>query len=366
MTELVIFGNAQQEFWRREFQAKVIPKTGNYLEEIQNLVDSGIMPIVQIGQNPAEIAELMKFPKKSLVIHLYADETYRVKNNIRVMRLPATYKILRSYPTPRIRIQNIFYSTISSFLDIKNSKFKISNSNFVRFWAAGMVMSLRQVSIRILGILFRKSSIVCPLGYTDIFCISFLNYKDYQLQETSAENESLFLITEKNIQDILQNKKNTICFVGQRGNIAREIAVEEISKTPNSIVIVRDRFGGSIGFNGSTDKTGIEYLKIMLESKFTICPPGNYSGYSFRLMESLLCFTYPIINNYPLTDPLFTNPVHAFENKYFPKTWRKLISNVLTQDFSNVSRNIQIARFDLQKKVDILKFELNNLQRLRN
>ena len=108
MTELVIFGNAQQEFWRREFQAKVIPKTGNYLEEIQNLVDSGIMPIVQIGQNPAEIAELMKFPKKSLVIHLYADETYRVKNNIRVMRLPATYKILRSYPTPRIRIQNIF------------------------------------------------------------------------------------------------------------------------------------------------------------------------------------------------------------------------------------------------------------------
>ena len=361
MTELVIFGNAQQEFWRREFKAKVIPKTGNYLEEIQRLVVSGIKPIVQVGQNPAEITELMKFPKKSLVIHLYADETYRVKNNIRVMRLPATYQILRSYPIPRIRIQNIFYSTICSFLDMKNSKFKISNRNFVKFWAAGMVMSLRQVSIRILGILFRKPSMACPLGYTDIFCISFLNYKDYQFEDTSAKNESLFLISNKNAQNILQNKKTTICFVGQRGNIAREIAVEEISKTPNSILIVRDRFGGSIGFNGSTDKTGTEYLKTMLESKFTICPPGNYSGYSFRLMESLMCFTYPIINNFPLTDPLFTNPLHTFETKYFLKTWRKLISKILAQDFSNVSRTVQIARLEMQKEVDILKFQLNDL-----
>jgi len=103
MGELVIFGSAQQEFWRREFKAKFLPKSGNRLDEMWRLIEAGIRPIVQIGQNPAEIIAMKGFPKDSLIIHLYADETYRIDTSIKLMKLPAAYKILRSYPNPKCK-----------------------------------------------------------------------------------------------------------------------------------------------------------------------------------------------------------------------------------------------------------------------
>jgi hypothetical protein len=167
-------------------------------------------------------------------------------------------------------------------------------------------------------------------------------------------NESLFLIKENTFGKVLKDKESILCFVGQRGNIEREMAVAQTLRIQNSQIIIRDKFGGSLGFNDSTSNTGNEYLKVMLNSRFSLCPPGNYSGFSFRLMESLICGTYPISKNYALTDPFFINPIPVLQENYVPNSWKKLIANSVYKAESDVNQRIESGR-------NFLKNELNNL-----
>ena len=362
MDNLVVFGNAQKEFWRREFQAKIFPKTGNYLNEIQKLIDVGIRPIVQIGQNSEEIVELQGFPKNSLIVHLYADETYQISNNIKLIRLPAAYKILRSYPISRIRILGLLYSLASCFLDIFNSGNKLSIKKVIRYWAAGIVMASRQIQIKLLENVNRKTSISFLLGYTDIFCNSYITAIHNGFEEDIDDGASLFSISGSTLDKIIQSKEFDLCFIGQRGNIVREMAVNQSLKFANSRIVIRDKFGGSLGFNDSTAHTGIEYLELLLKSRFNLCPPGNYSGYSFRIMESLICATYPIVNNYPLTDPFFTNPIQILQTTKSFKSWKTLIASKVDENEADINENVERGRLFLEKEVKNLLLELKGLQ----
>jgi len=364
MSELVIFGSAQQEFWRREFKAKFLPKSGNYLDEMQRLIEGGIRPIVQIGQNPEEIIALKRFPKDSLIIHLYADETYRINTSIKLMKLPATYKILRSYPIPKLQILGIFFSFYSLLLDVLNSRTRLNVKNLAVFWAAGIVMASRQVQIKFLEKYYRKVSIPISLGYTDIFCNSYVNFMNGNFHEPLDVNESLFQIKKTTLAKVLKGKESYLCFVGQRGNIEREIAVAQSLRMQNSQIIIRDKFGGSLGFNDSTSVTGNQYLKLMLNSRFSLCPPGNYSGFSFRLMESLICGTYPIVKNYALTDPFFINPIPVLQENYVPKSWKNLIANSVDKAEADVNQRIESGRNFLKKELNNLHEDLQVLQRL--
>lgn len=365
MNNLVVFGNSQQEFWRREFQAKILPKTGNYLIEIQELIDSGIRPIVQIGQNCEEIVELQEFPKNSLIVHLYADETYLVTNNIKLIRLPSAYKILRSYPIPRIQILGIFSSLVSSLMDAFNSRKKPSKKKLIRYWAAGIVMASRQILIKLLETVYRRESISFLLGYTDIFCESYTSAIKNRFEKVINDATSLFSISDSTLNKIIKSKEFDLCFVGQRGNIVREIAVEQSLGVKNSRIVIRDKFGGSFGFNDSTVDTGTEYLEILLNSRFNLCPPGNYSGFSFRIMESLICATYPIINNHPLTDPFFTNPLQLLQAKKIPRSWKMLISSELDKVEVDINQNVESGRLFLEEELNNLLLRLNALQRSR-
>ena len=362
MNNLVVFGNSQQEFWRREFQAKILPKTGNYLIEIQKLIDVGIRPIVQIGQNSEEIVELQRFPKNSLIVHLYADETYQISNNIKLIRLPAAYKILRPYPISKLQIMSILHSHISSFLDVFNSEKQLSITRLIRYWAAGIVMASRQIQIKLLENVNRKTSISFLLGYTDIFCNSYITAIHNGFEEDIDDVTSLFSISGSTLNKIVKSKEFDLCFVGQRGNIVREMAVNQSLKIANSRIIIRDKFGGSLGFNDSTVNTGIEYLEIMLKSRFNLCPPGNYSGYSFRIMESLICATYPIVNNYPLTDPFFTNPSQVIQTTKSFKSWKTLIASKVDENEADINENVKRGRLFLEKEVKNLLLELKGLQ----
>ena len=49
MNNLIVFGNAEKEYWRRELGATVFPKTSGYLVQIQSYIEQGIRPIVQLG-----------------------------------------------------------------------------------------------------------------------------------------------------------------------------------------------------------------------------------------------------------------------------------------------------------------------------
>lgn len=85
-------------------------------------------------------------------------------------------------------------------------------------------------------------------------------------------------------------KKYLWSFVGQVQNPFRQQAVEVLSKMDDGYL------KGISGFGGYTPD-GMdyqEYLDIMCQSKFVICPAGSMSVDSFRLYEAMECGAIPI------------------------------------------------------------------------
>jgi len=82
-------------------------------------------------------------------------------------------------------------------------------------------------------------------------------------------------------------------------------------------------------------------------------------------MESLICATYPIVNNYPLTDPFFTSPIQVLQTTRTPKSWKALISSIVEKDEADVNQNVEIGRFFLEKEVNNLLLQLKVLKSTR-
>lgn len=79
-------------------------------------------------------------------------------------------------------------------------------------------------------------------------------------------------------------------FIGQNQNQFRNRAIEEMSKMPAGYLKVISGFGGYC--DDGTEYQ--EYLDIMCQSKFVICPSGSMSVDSFRVYEAIECGAIPI------------------------------------------------------------------------
>lgn len=84
-------------------------------------------------------------------------------------------------------------------------------------------------------------------------------------------------------------KKYLWSFVGQVQNPFRQKCVEVLKGLPDGFLHIVPQFGGGEG--------GIEYqeyLDIMCQSKYVICPAGSMCVDSFRLYEAIECGAVPI------------------------------------------------------------------------
>lgn len=84
-------------------------------------------------------------------------------------------------------------------------------------------------------------------------------------------------------------KKYLWSFVGQVQNPFRQACVDVLKTLPDGFLHVADAFGG--------EKNGIEYqeyLDIMCQSYYVICPAGSMCVDSFRLYEAIECGAIPI------------------------------------------------------------------------
>lgn len=87
-------------------------------------------------------------------------------------------------------------------------------------------------------------------------------------------------------------KKYLYSFVGQSQNPFRQDCIEVLSTMPNRFLFVADMFGGY----GEVNIEYQEYLDIMCQSQFVLCPSGSMCTDSFRLYESILCGAIPIVD----------------------------------------------------------------------
>lgn len=111
-------------------------------------------------------------------------------------------------------------------------------------------------------------------------------------------------------------KKYLWSFVGQVQNPFRQQCVNVLKKMPDGFLRTTSKFGGvckdAIGYQ--------EYLDIMCQSKYVICPSGSFVPESFRLYEAMECGAIPI------TDA--RSPAHEKDFNYWNEVYpqHKLIT----------------------------------------
>jgi hypothetical protein len=362
MNNLIVFGNAEKEYWRRELGATVFPKTSGYLVQIQSYIEQGIRPIVQVGSGKEELEELTIFPRNSIIASLYADETYSPKSNQDLLNADSIFLVIRSYSLPKYSLIKVMKSFVQGLLDLSSNLSFPNSLKFFNLCSAGLVMALRQKKIGKLEKKLEKNSIAIPFGYTDLFCQSFISFLT---DNFGIELKPEVSLLSSEVSEILSkgeaNRKFRFGFIGQRGNLARNFAINSV-RTKNSILVERDHYGGTLGGNEATRATGIEYIEVLTKSTSFLCPPGNYSGHSFRILESLICGALPIVSSNVITDPLFQDPTGLNGNSHVIYSWKKRIREHELLNSSQINDLLQEARIKHAEQIQSSKLHLQKFQ----
>ncbi len=87
-----------------------------------------------------------------------------------------------------------------------------------------------------------------------------------------------------------QEKKYNWSFIGQVNNPFRQQCVEVLRGLPDGFLQEVELFGG----NGENGMEYQEYLDILCQSKYVICPAGRNTAETFRLYEAMECGAIPI------------------------------------------------------------------------
>ena len=341
--KLIVFAKSEFFFWEHEFQAIIYKPEETDLDRILEIIYSGIRPIVQLNGSPSDFELLDRLPRKSILVHLNSDETYNPKFNKKVIKSSSVAAILRSYPLPNMKPILILKGILILTLYVLKSFF---SKNFLSRFSVvihGIVMAKRQIHIKFWEVLRKKITIKVPLGYTDLF------YENFQQQFHSVTSKSLFSGNE----NLFKEKKQGVVFIGLKGNIFRQEVINaclEVIPDSYSYVKIRKAFGGFIGPHGSNEKEGREYFDVLRKSSLSICPPGNYSGITFRFAESIACRVLPVSFNFVPSDPLFSK--RSSLNLNFMSTLN------LKKTFSYIARLEEEAIFNF--------FELEKASFLKN
>lgn len=127
-------------------------------------------------------------------------------------------------------------------------------------------------------------------------------WTQYYSANKSEIKERLLLGAPNRIKDYKINtnlpKKYLWSFVGQVQNPFRQACVEAAKKIPDGYLHIAGAFGGQV--NGVDYQ---EYLDIMCQSKFVLCPAGSMSADSFRVYEAMECGAIPIADIRAPRDP---------------------------------------------------------------
>lgn len=94
-------------------------------------------------------------------------------------------------------------------------------------------------------------------------------------------------------------KKYLWSFVGQVQNPFRQQCVNVLKKLPDGYMKIVRGFGG--GVSGGVEYQ--EYLDIIAQSKFVICPSGSMTVETFRVFEAMECGSIPITDRRCPRDP---------------------------------------------------------------
>jgi hypothetical protein len=312
----IAFVTGASEFLRREFKFEIYNLDFDNLSNVIEIVESGIKPIIELTQIRRE---LDFFPKGSLVALLTADEIIDVNLNKYILNSGIFAAVIRVYgieSKSRIPLLKIIRTMIAESIN-SGSPFK-SFSESIKWGYLGLNLWKRKIDTRKLTSRLNVFEMTIPLGYTDVFAKNFVSFVQETFSLKISPNESL--LKAASLSE-LKGRKNRFIFIGQKGNFLRQLALRELREVKDSHLIFRGEYGGELSEIESKKKYGYEYIQTMFDSKISVCPPGNISGNSFRLMESLICGCFVAFMPNILSDPTF-KPLGICGDKIGLSTWR--------------------------------------------
>jgi len=332
MTSLdtIYVADTKNEFISRELGWKQITRAQfEQCHEIGDRLENSY--VFAIGSNKNELEILRSLPPRSIFVHLYADETYSPWLNIKLLRMKSVIAVIRSYPFEQMnlfQLQKLFLNSI---------RINFTSYHLCKFWKyfhrllASQILVLRQMFIHLLHHFQKVQSIRFIPGYTNLFAASLTKITGLcESGESLLDNAHLLEFVSERL------RKKEITFVGQRGTYWRRYVLDtaiDLCKDKSrekDFFQIRESFGGTLGANGASLLTGAEYVNDLLNSKFSLCPPGNYSSNTFRYCESLICGSIPVIAEGTPNDPSFS-VLFGPRETCKKETWPSLLQQVLCQ-----------------------------------
>ena len=275
-----------------------------------------------VGNENSELRFLEGLPNASVWIWLYGDETFRPGLNFNVIKNPAVIGVIRPYPFFRSKFFNdyrMWLKYIITDTTLRNISIK-SLLNYIRYILSSWIRILRSHTIGFMHIFFEKENVNFFPGYTNLFAQTFISkFAPGKEAISLLENTSNLVIEVQRLYDF--------SFVGQTGSPNRLRAIRVLEKHNSSLrkcIVLRDGFGGTEGSNGASLSTSNEYIDTLVNSRFSLCPSGNFAGASFRWFESLILGAIPIQSTRIPSDPCYESFVeYSFSAR---EPWSKLFN----------------------------------------
>lgn len=306
-----------------------------------------------LGNGKSELSLLENLPNSSVWVWLYGDETFQPTLNFKAISSPAVIGVIRPYPLHKSH----FLTDCKSWLTYLMTDTKLKSiapkdiKKFVKYALSALVRIFRIYLIGTLHDYYKKKSLNFIPGYTNLFA-------QVTLSKNAFGEERVSLI-EKSLDAKIEGERvYDFSFIGQSGSPNRFMAIRSLEK--NSVksrihIVLKNSFGGTEGANDASLVTSNEYINILTNSRFALCPSGNFAGTSFRWLESLILGAIPIQSHRIPSDPAFESPV-----KYSlgaRETWPRLLRRA---EQITESERIEINK-SILRSVDLAVSSLNDI-----
>lgn len=345
---LVFLVNSQHEFWRREFSGLIVEKDENYLDSIQNLISRGLLPIVQIDNDFAEIIQLKTLPKNSIIGWCPSDETFDIAFNRELVKVDAFKLILRPYKLEKTKLINSLSSLTYTLSNLQSARSLSEVLRTLRWQLRGYSMQWRQSKILKMHSRNKRQFYNIPIGYTNIFALSLAS----KLQVFPDQS----LISSIGLSDAFLETK--ISFVGQSGQIVREFAIRAAESSPFGSVVRRSGYGASNVIDSTVSARGNDYINQIATSRFVLSPPGNISGESFRTYETMVMSRIPLVLGHVTSDPNFKSDYKYLNALKSKRNWRRFLAEAAKIDAGMfhkiVNENSKAAKSEVEALKKIL------------
>jgi len=313
-------------FVNREFEIKLWYGGDQSSRQISRISQSRL-GLIFIDNSVGDLGFLDGFPPKSIAVFLVSDETYSSWLTLRIARKKSVKIVYRDYPLRSFRslrqYPRVLFYSIRNYL---NSE--IEATLLFRAFFAGLALFAKQIVMRIGMKLLKKSIREFPLGYTNSYC------REYSKCFNLKSNVSLVThAMEIGIERSMSEKDEEEFFSGQWGKFDRQVVLNSAKNGKLRFGTIHSSFGGS-EHRELLQQSEEEYFKGLLASKYSICPPGNYSSETFRYLESILVGSYPLTSQYVLSDFLSQKKMQISIQEY--------LNSKLSLSYDSTSRVAEI------------------------